>query len=82
MAVAKVIPGKTRLGWIGTGVMGSSMCGHLLAGALPSRSITAAARGRGFAGQGANWADTPKAVAAEPATSCLRSWAFPATCAR
>ena len=23
-------PGKTRIGWIGTGVMGSSMCGHLM----------------------------------------------------
>ncbi len=22
--------GKTRIGWIGTGVMGSSMCGHLM----------------------------------------------------
>ncbi len=27
-----ITPGKTRIGWIGTGVMGSSMCGHLLAG--------------------------------------------------
>ena len=24
-------PGKTRIGWIGTGVMGQSMCGHLIA---------------------------------------------------
>ena len=24
-------PGKTRIGWIGTGVMGTSMCGHLMA---------------------------------------------------
>ena len=24
-------PGKNRLGWIGTGVMGASMCGHLVA---------------------------------------------------
>ena len=24
-------PGVERVGWIGTGVMGSSMCGHLLA---------------------------------------------------
>jgi 3-hydroxyisobutyrate dehydrogenase len=23
-------PGQTRIGWIGTGVMGSSMCGHLI----------------------------------------------------
>jgi 3-hydroxyisobutyrate dehydrogenase len=27
----KARPGVTRVGWIGTGVMGSSMCGHLLA---------------------------------------------------
>ncbi len=24
-------PGKTKIGWIGTGVMGKSMAGHLLA---------------------------------------------------
>ena len=24
-------PAKTRIGWIGTGVMGRSMCGHLIA---------------------------------------------------
>lgn len=27
----RVEPGTTRIGWIGTGVMGSSMCGHLMA---------------------------------------------------
>src|SRR5580700_7770005 len=30
MAVSKAEPGKTRIGWIGTGVMGRSMCGHLV----------------------------------------------------
>ena len=25
-----IAPGKTTIGWIGTGVMGSSMCGHLI----------------------------------------------------
>ena len=30
MTIKAVIPGETRLGWIGTGVMGISMCGHLL----------------------------------------------------
>ena len=29
-AVIKVEPGKTRVGWVGTGVMGSSMCGHVM----------------------------------------------------
>lgn len=31
-----IAPGKTRIGWIGTGVMGSSMCGHLMAGGYPA----------------------------------------------
>ncbi len=65
MAVAKVVPGKTRLGWIGTGVMGSSMCGHLLAKGF---AVTVYNRSRGrteaLLAQGAAWADTPKAVAA------------------
>ena len=26
----KIVPGHTKIGWIGTGVMGSSMCGHLI----------------------------------------------------
>ena len=26
----ELTPEKTRIGWIGTGVMGSSMCGHLM----------------------------------------------------
>ena len=30
MSVVKVAPGETRVGWIGTGVMGQSMCGHLI----------------------------------------------------
>src|SRR5579872_4992841 len=65
MAVSPVVPGKTRLGWIGTGVMGSSMCGHLLAKGV---SVTvynrSRARAEALVGQGAAWADTPKAVAA------------------
>jgi 3-hydroxyisobutyrate dehydrogenase len=28
----EIAPGKSRVGWIGTGVMGQSMCGHLIAG--------------------------------------------------
>ena len=30
MNLPAVAPGKTRLGWIGLGVMGAPMCGHLL----------------------------------------------------
>jgi 3-hydroxyisobutyrate dehydrogenase len=65
MAVAKVVPGKTRLGWIGTGVMGSSMCGHLLAKGF-AVTVYNRSRGRaeGLLAQGAQWADSPKALAA------------------
>jgi 3-hydroxyisobutyrate dehydrogenase len=64
MAVNKSEAGKTRIGWIGTGVMGHSMCGHLLA---KGYSATVYNRSRDKAKTlldgGAVWADTPKAVA-------------------
>jgi 3-hydroxyisobutyrate dehydrogenase len=64
MTVAKVAPGTTRLGWIGTGVMGQSMCSHLLAKGFP---VTVYNRSRGKAqgllDKGASWASTPKQVA-------------------
>ena len=54
-----------RIGWIGTGVMGQSMCGHLLAAGHPT---TVYSRTRAKAEQliaaGAAWADSPAAVAA------------------
>ena len=57
-------PGKTRLGWIGTGVMGSSMCGHLLD---KGYSATVYSRTRSKAepllAKGAVWADNPQSVA-------------------
>jgi 3-hydroxyisobutyrate dehydrogenase len=62
--LAKTQPGKTRIGWVGTGVMGASMCGHLLAAGF---SATVFNRTRDKAqrllDQGARWADGPKAVA-------------------
>lgn len=64
MAVSKVEPGKTRIGWIGTGVMGRWMCHHLMSKGYPATVYT---RSRDKAGPlleaGAAWADTPKAVA-------------------
>ncbi|HEY6794040.1 MAG TPA: NAD(P)-binding domain-containing protein, partial [Kineosporiaceae bacterium] len=60
-----VAPDTTRTGWIGTGVMGASMCGHLLTGGYP---VTVYSRSRHRAqpllDRGATWADTPAAVAA------------------
>ena len=55
----------TRIGWIGTGVMGTSMCGHLLEAGHP---VTVTTRRRQRADElvaaGATWADTPADVAA------------------
>jgi 3-hydroxyisobutyrate dehydrogenase len=59
-----ILPGKTRIGWIGTGVMGASMCGRLLAAGF---AVTVHNRSREKAERlihrGARWAETPKAVA-------------------
>jgi 3-hydroxyisobutyrate dehydrogenase len=57
-------PGKTRIGWIGTGVMGASMCGHLLdAGFSATVYNRSPAKAQGLLDRGARWGDSPKAVA-------------------
>jgi 3-hydroxyisobutyrate dehydrogenase len=57
-------PGKTRIGWIGTGVMGGPMCGHIMDKGF---SLTVHTRNRDKAkallSKGAAWADSPGAVA-------------------
>ncbi len=57
-------PDRTRLGWIGTGVMGKSMCGHLLAAgyrvAVHNRTQ---AKAEMLVEKGGVWADSPQAVA-------------------
>jgi len=64
MAIPGVQPGRTRLGWIGTGVMGSSMCGHLLAAGFPATVYNRSrAKAEKLLSQGAAWAGSPKAVA-------------------
>lgn len=64
MAWTKCEPGKTRIGWIGTGVMGRSMCGHLIdkgyQATIYNRSKD---KGADLLSKGAQWADSPKAVA-------------------
>lgn len=64
MAIPKAEPGKTRVGWIGTGVMGLSMCRHLMskgyAATVYNRSRDKA---KSLLDEGAAWADTPRAVA-------------------
>jgi len=57
-------PGKTRIGWIGTGVMGSSMCGHLLtAGYSATVYNRTAAKAKPLADRGAKVAGSPREVA-------------------
>ncbi len=56
---------RTPLGWIGTGVMGAAMCGHLLTAGYPvvlhTRTRTKA---EPLLERGASWAESPAAVAA------------------
>jgi 3-hydroxyisobutyrate dehydrogenase len=52
------------IGWIGCGVMGSSMCGHLLDAGYPVTVYSRTrARADDLVARGARWADTPAAVA-------------------
>lgn len=64
MSLTTVVPGKTRIGWIGTGVMGSSMCGHLLdAGFSATVYNRSKAKAEKLLACGARWAESPRAVA-------------------
>jgi 3-hydroxyisobutyrate dehydrogenase len=61
----QIHPDKTRIGWIGTGVMGRSMCGHLIGAGFKAtvynRTKEKAAE---LIDRGATWADSPRDVAA------------------
>jgi 3-hydroxyisobutyrate dehydrogenase len=60
----KIVPGATRLGWIGTGVMGQSMCGHLLAKGFSCTVYNRSkSKAQGLLDKGARWGATPKQVA-------------------
>ncbi len=64
MAVKKITPGETRIGWIGTGVMGSSMCGHLMAAGFSATVYNRSKKNaQPLVDKGAAWADSPQAVA-------------------
>jgi 3-hydroxyisobutyrate dehydrogenase len=64
MTIRRIVPGETRVGWVGTGVMGCSMCGHLIDKGF---SATVYNRTRSKAepllAKGAAWAGSPKEVA-------------------
>ncbi|MBI4774094.1 MAG: NAD(P)-dependent oxidoreductase [Deltaproteobacteria bacterium] len=57
-------PERTRVGWIGTGMMGRSMCGHVLKAGYPvvvfNRTKSSA---EPLLDRGAGWADSPADVA-------------------
>jgi 3-hydroxyisobutyrate dehydrogenase len=62
--ITKAEAGKTRVGWIGTGVMGASMCGHVLAkGFAVTLTSRTRAKAEPLVARGAAWADSPRAVA-------------------
>ena len=53
-----------RIGWIGTGVMGSSMCGHLLQAGYPVQVHNRTKeKAQPLLDGGATWADTPAGAA-------------------
>ncbi|MEO2032218.1 MAG: NAD(P)-dependent oxidoreductase, partial [Planctomycetaceae bacterium] len=59
-----ITPETTRIGWIGTGVMGSSMCGHLVdAGFHATVNSRTRSKAENLLKKGAEWADSPRAVA-------------------
>ena len=64
MSPLRIAPGETRIGWIGTGVMGRSRCGHLLdAGFSATVYNRTLEKAESLLDQGAVWANGPRAVA-------------------
>ena len=65
MPLRTVMPSATQIGWIGTGVMGEAMCGHLIRAGYP---VTVHSRTRAKAqpllDRGARWAESPRSTAA------------------
>lgn len=64
MSNVEVVPGKTRIGWIGTGVMGAHMVGHLMKKGFSATVYNRSkAKAESLLAQGAKWGETPLAVA-------------------
>ncbi|MCA9139690.1 MAG: NAD(P)-dependent oxidoreductase [Planctomycetales bacterium] len=62
--MTQIEPGKTRIGWIGTGVMGRSMCGHLIDAGYDATVFNRSTdKTRLLVDKGAKLADSPKTVA-------------------
>ena len=64
MVDISIAPGSTRIGWIGTGVMGASMCGHLVDKGFEVTLFTRSKdKAEPLIEKGAAWADSPREVA-------------------
>lgn len=64
MAIPVAQPGKTRIGWIGTGVMGRWMCQHAMAKGFTATVYTRSKdKAQPLLDLGAEYAASPKAVA-------------------
>jgi 3-hydroxyisobutyrate dehydrogenase len=64
MAVPKAEPGKTRIGWIGTGVMGRWMCQHAIAKGFAATVYNRTCdKAQPLLDLGATFADSPRKVA-------------------
>ncbi|MCY3925075.1 MAG: NAD(P)-dependent oxidoreductase [bacterium] len=69
---------EVPIGWIGTGVMGASMCGHLMGAGHPATVHTRTrAKAEGLLARGAAWADSPR-QAAEAADVIFTIVGYPA----
>ncbi|MDG2307249.1 MAG: NAD(P)-dependent oxidoreductase [Candidatus Binatia bacterium] len=66
MSSLEISPQQTRIGWIGLGVMGASMCGHLLEAGFRTTVFTRTrSKAEDLISRGAAWADSPRELAAE-----------------
>src|SRR6187200_919982 len=66
MTIPAAQPGKTRIGWIGTGVMGRWMCQHAISKGYKASIYNRSKDkpdAKALLEQGAKWADTPRQVA-------------------
>lgn len=64
MSAPTITPGQTKIGFIGTGVMGRSMLGHLMSAGFEASVYTRTKeRADDLVAKGASWAESPKAVA-------------------
>ena len=55
---------RIKIGWVGSGVMGSSMCGHLLDAGYPVQVFSRTqARADALLERGARWASSPAEAA-------------------